>query len=188
LQRTGQDDLHAGAGVKELVMGLHWHPARPGGPAGAEAANLDALCVAFDRRGAPLEAIHPGRPRNANGSIVHTGDSPTGASTWDDERIFVFLEALPERAFTVSFVVASANGRVFADVPGASCHISDRVTEREWVRLDLSGAFGPHRACRVATVHRDPGGWRITPDAQAMNGATVTELLALPAAGNGGGA
>ena len=168
-------------------MGLHWHPAQPGGPAGAEAANLDALCVAFDRRGDPLETVHPGRPRNVNGSIVHTGDSPTGASTWDDERIFVFLEALPETACTVSFVVASANHRVFADVPGASCHISDRVTEHELVRLDLTGAFGPYRACRVATVRRDTGGWSIAPDAQALNSVAVTELLSLSATPNSGG-
>lgn len=165
--------------LKEVVLGLHWHPPQPGGPAGEEPANLDALCVAFNRRGEPLEAVHPGRPRNANGSIVHTGDSPTGASTWDDERIFVFLDALPEAIVTVSFVVASANGRAFADVPDASCHISDRLTEHEWFRVDLTGAFGPHRACRVATVRRGPDGWKLTPDARVMDSAALTELLSL---------
>lgn len=193
MQLTEQNGRHydpgaaAEGGLKELVMGLLWHPRQPGDAAGAEPANLDALCVVFDQHGRVVDAVHPGCSRNANGSIVHTGDSPTGAGAWDDERIFVFLEALPEAACTVAFAVASANGRAFTEFPGASCHISDRVTEHEWVRLDLAGTFGPHRACRVATVHRDPGGWRISPDAQAMNGAAVTQLLSLPAVGNTGG-
>ena len=160
-------------------MGLHWHPPQPGGPAGAEPANLDALCVVFDRDGGALDAVHPRRPGNANGSIVHTGDSPTGASEWDDERIFVFLDALPEAAAALSFVVASANGRPFAEIAGAACHVSDRITEHEWIRLELTTAFGPHRACRVATVRRGPDGWTVHLDAQVVDSATLAEMMRL---------
>lgn len=155
--------------LKEIVMGLHWHPQEPGASAGREPANLDALCVLFDEEGRVVEVVHPGRPSNANGSVLHTGDSPTGASKWDDERIFVFLEALPDSVSGLAFVVASANGRVFSEIPGASCHVSDRVTEREWVRLDLT-ALGKRREHRVATLRRSPAGWEISLDAQATRG------------------
>jgi len=155
--------------LKEIVMGLHWHPQESGASAGREPANLDASCVLFDEEGRVVEVVHPGRPSNANGSVLHTGDSPTGASEWDDERIFVFLEALPDSVSALAFVVTSANGRVFSEVPGASCHVSDRVTEREWIRLDLT-ALGKHREHRIATLRRSPAGWQISPDAQAVRG------------------
>ncbi|MFZ5557451.1 MAG: TerD family protein [Pseudomonadota bacterium] len=155
--------------LKEIVMGLHWHPQEPGASAGREPANLDASCVLFDEEGRVVEVVHPGRPSNANGSVLHTGDSPTGASEWDDERIFVFLEALPDSVSTLAFVVASANGQVFSEVPGASCHVSDRVTEREWIRLDLT-ALGKHKEHRVATLRRSPAGWEISSDAQGVRG------------------
>jgi hypothetical protein len=51
--------------------------------------------------------------------------------------------------------------------PGASCHVSERVTEREWIRLDLT-ALGKHREHWVATLCRSPAGWQISPDAQAV--------------------
>jgi stress response protein SCP2 len=165
------DTVAAGAetDLKEIVMGLHWHPQEPGASASRAPANLDALCVLFDEEGRVVEVVHPGRPSNANGSVLHTGDSPTGASKWDDERIFVFLEALPDSVSALAFVVASANGHVFSEVPGASCHVSDRVTEREWIRLDLT-ALGKHREHRVATLRRSPVGWQISPGAQAVRG------------------
>ena len=53
--------------------------------------------------------------------------------------------------------------------PGASCHVSDRVTEREWIRLDLT-ALGKRREHRVATLRRSPAGWEISPDARAVRG------------------
>jgi len=155
--------------LKEIVMGLHWHPQEPGASAGREPANLDASCVLFDEEGRVVEVVHPGRPINANGSVLHTGDSRTGASEWDDERIFVFLEALPDSVSALAFVVTSANGRVFSEIPGASCHVSDRVTEREWIRLDLT-ALGKHREHRIATLRRGPAGWEISSDAQGVRG------------------
>jgi stress response protein SCP2 len=149
--------------LNEIVMGLHWHPQEPGANAGRGPANLDALCVLFDDEGRVVEVVHPSRPSNANGSVLHTGDSPTGTSEWDDERIFVFLEALPDSVSALAFVVASANGHLFSEVPGASCHVSDRITEREWIRLDLT-ALGKHKEHRVATLRRSPAGWQISWD------------------------
>lgn len=175
-----RDHVYADAALdlKEIVMGLHWDPPQEGGSANPE--NLDALCVLLDAQCCVLEIIHPGCPRNANGSVIHTGDARTGASVWDDERIFVFLEALPVQVATIAFVAASATGRAFSEVPGASCHVSDRMTEREWIRLDLTALERLTAHC-VATLQRSQTGWKISAD--ALNGCSKflagPELLVL---------
>ncbi len=146
--------------LKEIVMGLRWRSEGPGAAA-RRPANLDAQCVMFDEERRVVEVVHPGRLRNTNGSVLHTGDCRTGGSEWDNERIFVFLEALPDSVCALAFVVKSADGRRFGEVPGASCHVSDRVTEHECLRLDLT-ALGRCKHYRVATLRRSPAGWRFS--------------------------
>lgn len=141
----------------ELVMGLHWDP--PSGDGGKRAVDLDALCVLLDADKHVLEIIHPHAPRGAGGGVVHTGDSHDGASPWDDERVFVFLHALPESVTTVAFVVCSITGETFDQVQGARCHISDRETETEWLRVELTALAGKAEHV-VACLERAPGGWR----------------------------
>ena len=171
-------DADGEADLKEIVMGLHWDPPEKG--ATAATADLDALCILLGAQHRLLDVIHPGRPRNANESVIHTGDSLTGASAWDDERIFVFLEALPETVSTVVFVVASATRRTVSEVRGASCHVSDRVTEHAWVRIDLTKCEARRTHC-VATLHRNGNGWRISTDEHAMPGELLAKLPALAA-------
>jgi stress response protein SCP2 len=162
------DHVYADAkcNLKEIVMGLHWDP--PEEDSKVDPEDLDALCMLFDERGRLLEVIQPGHPRNANGSVIHTGDSRMGASVWDDERIFVFVEALPEVVSKFTFVVASATGSAFGGIRGASCHISDRITEREWIRCDLA-ALGRNSPHCVATAKRNTTGWSILSDGQVMH-------------------
>lgn len=145
--------------LKEIVMGVHWHPQRP--RASRPPPNLDAQCVMFDEQGCVLEVVHAGHLRNANGSIVHTGESRTGAGEWDDERIFVFLEALPDSVCALAFLVSSTSGHAFNEVQGATCHLSDRLTEREWLRLGLT-TLGNSREHRIAMLRCGPAGWRMS--------------------------
>jgi len=165
---------------QEIVMGLHWDPPEAG--VTADVADLDALCVLLDGQGRELEAVYPARPRNVNGSVIHTGDSRTGASEWDHEQIIVFLEALPETVAALAFVVASVTGHAFSEVRGARCHVSDRVTERAWVRIELTALDGdtPHG---VATLHRSPTGWKISGGAQIVHDEIMAELLSLVRSG-----
>lgn len=149
------------AGLREIVMGLRWRPRKHCSGAGRQPANLYAQCVMFDEEHRVIEVVHPGRLRNSNGSVLHTGDSRTGGSEWDNERIFVFLEALPDAVCALAFVVKSAGGRGFGEVPGAWCHVSDRVAEHECLRLDLT-ALGNRKEYRIATLRRGPAGWQIT--------------------------
>ncbi|MEO8441415.1 MAG: TerD family protein [Betaproteobacteria bacterium] len=174
LQGDGQAD--AVPALKEVVMGLHWDP--PADGITADSADLDAVCVLFDAQGCVLEVIHAGHLRNADGSIIHTGDSRTGASAWDDERIFVFLEALPAAVSALTFLVISATGCALHEVRGAFCHISDRGSEYLWVRRELATLAGCS-VYAVATLHRGVAGWSIATDVQPIQSTLITDLLSL---------
>jgi stress response protein SCP2 len=160
--------------LKEIVMGLHWDPPLRN----SDPVDLDALCALFDAEGRVLEVIHPGNPRSADQSVIHTGDSRTGSSVWDDERIFVFLEALPSVVSKLTFLVISASGRAFHEVPGAFCHVSDRVSEHERCRIDLTSLLGC-TAHSVATLQRRTGSWRISTDVSMPHSTLLGELRTL---------
>jgi stress response protein SCP2 len=93
--------------------------------------------------------------------VIHTGDSHTGRSTWDDERVFVFLHALPDAVHAVLFVVVSADGRPFSEVPGAFCHLSDLSTERELIHTDLS-SLARQSMHGLAVALRTEQGWQLS--------------------------
>jgi len=162
--------------LKEVVLGLHWDP--PPGAGGHGAADLDALCVLRGENGEVREVVHPGNTRSSDGSVVHTGDSRTGRSNWDDERIFVFLEPLPASVAALAFIVASASRHPFDQVPGAVCHVSDRTSETEWVRIDLTALAGCTH-CVVARLHRDSSGWRLQSGPDIERAAVPLEVLGL---------
>ena len=143
----------------EIVMGLNWDPS---GGCIADAADLDALCFLFDAHGRVLDVVHPGHRQNVNGSVLHTGDAVSGASAWDDERVFVFLEALPDTVAALGFVVVSASGHSFEEVRGASCHLSDHVTDDVYVRVDLQ-AVDSQNATWIGTLRRHGNVWEFRP-------------------------
>ncbi|HSQ02924.1 MAG TPA: TerD family protein, partial [Burkholderiales bacterium] len=81
LGRDGEPALDS----NEVIMGLRWDVQEHRPRSSEPHADLDAFCVLFDAQSQLVELVHPGRTRNANGSVVHTGDSRTGAKEWDDE-------------------------------------------------------------------------------------------------------
>lgn len=169
--------------LKEAVLGLHWDP--PPEDARLPPPDLDALCVLLDAQDGLIEVIHPGRLRTADDSVIHTGDALTGASPWDDERIFVFLDALPPSVCTVAFFVVSASGHAFHDVRGAWCHLSDHASGRVWLRKDLTLLEG----ClveAVCTLRRNETDWTVSSDTPTVPVGLVAELGALQVRKDGG--
>ena len=149
-----------GPDVTDIVMGLHWAPPATALRSPAAPANLDALCLLFAADGSLLEIVRPGQLRAANGSVLHTGDSRTGASIWDDERIFVFLRALPDAVDALTFAVVSVDGRAFCEIADASCHISDHGTDAKLLEVELTALGQATQHC-VATLGRSSTGWTI---------------------------
>jgi stress response protein SCP2 len=144
------------ASLREVVFGVHWTPSA----SAAEAPDLDALCHLYDAQGRLHEAVHKDRPRNLNDSVVHTGDSRDGASRWDDERVFVFTDAVPQAVTSIAFIVRSADRRAFHEVPGAVCHLTHPASEHEWLRIDLTALRG-RRSFKVATLQRKDCSWSL---------------------------
>ena len=147
-----------GQRLDEIVFGLCWDSLGGGSP--GEAVNLDAMCVLLDKEDNALQVIDAAHPRSKGDCVIHTGDSLTGASPWDDERIFVFLGMLSLQVESVVFIVACPTGRAL-QTPHAFCHISDRVSETSWAKFDLS-ALSEHSVLAVATLKRRGDGWQIT--------------------------
>jgi len=145
----------------DVVLGLQWAGPHPDTARAAPAVNLDAVCVLWDDACRPLEVVHPGNVRSANGGVLHTGDSPTGASTWDDERVFAFLDAIPAEVSVLTFFVVSASGHALCDVPGARCHVSNQATESALLEVELTAVGAIHHYC-AATLLRCAHGWRLS--------------------------
>lgn len=162
----------------DLVMGLRWdtHEASFGQP--ARRANLDAACLLLDIENRWVELIYPGDTRSRNDSVLHTGDSTTGTSSWDDERIFVFLDAVPDVVATLAFMVRSEADQVFGDVRTASWHVSDSATERVYLQADLA-PYGYSTVRCVAVLRRRPDGWHILDRTEAGPVAVAAESLML---------
>ncbi len=162
--------------LKDVVMGLQWDP--PNGAVPGQPADLDALCVLFDADGRVVEVIHPGQLRSTDGSVIHTGDSRNGTGDWDDERVFVFLEALPQSVSKVSFVVVSATGKSFDVIPSAHCHVSDQVSDIPWVCVDLTALCG-RTIHIVAALCRDAAGWQFSSQSPVDERGLFAELAML---------
>lgn len=172
---SGSREEADGLEFREIVMGLRLRCA------GMQAGSVDlhAHCLLLDRHGRVVESIHPGRTRNACGSVVHTGSAVSASGDWDHERIFVFLDALPPEVARLVFSVASASGRGLGHAAGAACHISDRNTEQFICRRELRVV---RDAVQVASMARCRAGWRFVPLGRALQ-ATDDTGEELPAPG-----
>lgn len=137
-------------------MGLHWTPHGAQDP--APAVDLDAVCVLLGSDGRIIEVINPAHPRTASDSVVHTGNSCDGANDWDDERIFVFLSALPAEVSRVALCVASVSAHALSHDPGARCHLSDARREQALRRVELT-CLHANGFMVVFDIRRAADGW-----------------------------
>jgi tellurium resistance protein TerZ len=146
--------------LSEVVFGLRWQRPTPANGEIARASDLDASCMLLNERNDLIEIVHPARQRNVNGSVVHTGDCKTGGGSWDNERIHVFLRALPEDISKVLFVVTSINGELFEEIGTACCHVTNTVTDELLCGCDLTRP-SRRNADVVARLRRVDGDWKL---------------------------
>src|SRR5689334_11270653 len=94
--------------LKEVVFGVRWSKQPPSsGGVKNKGIDIDASCVLLDDQQHVIDVVDPTKLRSSDGSVLHTGDSKSGGGSWDDERIYVFLSALPARTASVLFQVTS---------------------------------------------------------------------------------
>jgi stress response protein SCP2 len=146
--------------LNEVVFGVQWNESSADEPDIARKVDLDASCILLDVRNEVVDIVHPGKPRNANGSVVHTGDCKSGGGSWDRERIYVFLNALPEQVRTILFVVTSVNRVSFEQIGSVRCHVTDHATEQSLFEIDL-GRLSSCTADVVARLLQVDGAWQL---------------------------
>ena len=150
----------AASALSEVVFGLRWQGAALKNSEFTRASDLDASCMLLNERNDLIEIVHPAHQRTVNGSVVHTGDCKTGGGSWDNERIHVFLRALPEEVSKVLFVVTSVNGELFEEIGTACCHVTNTVTDELLFGCDLTRPSS-RNADVVARLRRVDGDWKL---------------------------
>ncbi len=173
-------DKEAGGALTRIVMGLGWDAIKKKGLFGfgakSESVDLDASCLLFDESGKAVDAVWFRQLKSQDGSIVHTGDSRTGAGDGDDEQIIVDLSRVPPQVKSLVFTVNSFTGQNFSQVENAYCRIVNAADQKEVARYDLS-VQGAHTAQIMAKLYRHNNEWKMHAIGENGSGRTFDDLM-----------
>ncbi len=153
-------------GLKKVLIGLGWDTNKYDGGADFD---LDASAFLLGGNGkvtADTDFIFYNNPKNANGSVVHTGDNRTGEGEGDDEQLTVELASVPAEVEKVSFCITIHDGagrsQNFGQVSNAFVRIVNAETNEELIRYDLGEDFSVETAIVVAELYRHSGEWKFS--------------------------
>ncbi|MEC0232050.1 TerD family protein [Paenibacillus alba] len=153
-------------GLTKVVVGLGWDTNKYDG---GKDFDLDAsvFCVnASGKVGSESDFIFYNNPKNANGSIVHTGDNRTGAGDGDDEQVVIDLAAVPAETEKIAFCItihdADARAQNFGQVSNAYVRILNDASGAELIRFDLGEDFSVETGVVVGELYRNSGEWKFS--------------------------
>lgn len=160
-------------GLKHLIVGLGWDV----NASGSAAFDLDAiaLCLdANDKLAQDTDMVFYGNLTHGSGAIKHSGDNLTGVGDGVDEAINVDLDAVPAEinkiVFDVSIYQANDRRQNFGQVENAFIQITDRDTNEELVRYDLSEDFSIETSVLLGEIYRHNGEWKFNAKGQGVEG------------------
>ncbi|UHA74803.1 TerD family protein [Paenibacillus sp. 481] len=167
LQKGQKVDLtKTNPGLTKVVVGLGWDTNKYDG---GNDFDLDAsvFCLnASSKVGNDTDFIFYNNPKNANGSVVHTGDNRTGAGDGDDEQVTVDLAAVPADTAKVSFCItihdANTRAQNFGQVSNAFVRVLNEATGAELLRYDLGEDFSVETAVVVGELYRHGAEWKFS--------------------------
>lgn len=153
-------------GLSKITVGLGWDTNKYDG---GKDFDLDAsvFCLnAQGKTGADTDFIFYNNPKNANGSVLHTGDNRTGEGEGDDEQVNVELAAVPGEVDKIAFCItihdAVARSQNFGQVSNAFVRIVDEQSGTELIRYDLGEDFSVETAVVVGELYRHGGEWKFS--------------------------
>ena len=160
-------DKEAGKAVTKVTMGLGWDTGRV-------QVDLDASCALFADDNSLIETVFFGTPgkKNANGSVIHSGDNLTGAGDGDDEQIKVDLSKVDTRVKNIVFTVNSYRGQKFTVVENAFVRIVNQDDGKELCRFNLSEKYST-TGLIMARLYRHNGEWKFATIGEGADGQTV---------------
>lgn len=153
-------------GLSKITVGLGWDTNKYDG---GKDFDLDAsvFCLnAQGKAGSEKDFIFYNNPKNANGSVVHTGDNRTGEGEGDDEQVKVDLSAVPAETDKIAFCItiheAQERSQNFGQVSNAFVRIVDDASGAELIRYDLGEDFSIETAVVVGELYRNAGEWKFS--------------------------
>ncbi|NIK78910.1 tellurium resistance protein TerD [Paenibacillus castaneae] len=153
-------------GLSKITVGLGWDTNKYDG---GKDFDLDASVFCLNAQGkanSEADFIFYNNTKNANGSILHTGDNRTGEGEGDDEQVKVDLSAIPAETEKIAFCItihdAAARSQNFGQVSNAFVRIVDETNGAELIRYDLGEDFSIETAVVVGELYRHSGEWKFS--------------------------
>lgn len=192
LQKGQKIDLtKGGAGLRNVMVGLGWDEAQPGGglfgrkkpqPIDCDASVI--LCGADGRIVSELIKeclVYYGNLSHPSGAIVHQGDNLTGEGEGDDEEIFVNLQMVPSYVDKMVFVVniydANVRNQHFGMVKNAFIRLVNIDTGAEICKFNLSENYNNMTGLVVGEIYRRNGEWKFNAIGQPVQEASRVDAL-----------
>jgi tellurium resistance protein TerD len=151
-------------GLKNLVVGLGWNPAKYQGQA---AFDLDASAILIGADGKATgkgDLVYFNNLKHVSGAVTHTGDNRTGVGDGDDEKIEVNLSLVPaniEKIVIVANIYDATNRKQkFGMVQEAYIRIVDAASNKEIVRYDLGEDYSTETSMVFGEIYKHNGEWK----------------------------
>lgn len=161
-------------GITRVVIGLGWEP-----QLGQEDAVLDLDSSAFLLRADgkvrdDTDFVFYNNLQSEDGSVEHAGDTRTGITAVDEERLQVDLAHVPpeiERiAVAVSIHDADERHQNFGMVGRAHIRCLNADNEHEIARYELAGPMSTETSLVFGELHRSGGDWKFRAVGQGYHG------------------
>ena len=152
-------------GLTNISIGLGWDPNEGTG----HAFDLDASAIMINTNRKLISDdffIFYNNLNSPDGSLIHTGDDPTGGNSNgdDDESILVDLSKLDERVVEILFVVTiedfETRRQNFGQVRNSYIRIVDNNNNEEIAKYELDEDFSTETGVKFGRLYKRNGSWK----------------------------
>ncbi len=152
-------------GLTNISIGLGWDPNEGTG----HAFDLDASAIMINTNRKLISNdffIFYNNLNSPDGSLIHTGDDPTGGNSNgdDDESILVDLSKLDERVVEILFVVTiedfETRRQNFGQVRNSYIRIVDNNNNEEIAKYELDEDFSTETGVEFGRLYKRNGSWK----------------------------
>jgi len=165
LSKGGNINLSKEApGLTAIQVGLGWDTNKYDT---AGAFDLDASVSLLNESGKLVSDtgfVFYNNPKDASGSVEHTGDNRTGEGAGDDETVKVNLATVPADVKTIRFAVtiheADERKQNFGMIDNAYIRIINPETNTEIARYDLTEDFSTETCVIPGEFYRHNADWK----------------------------
>lgn len=160
-------------GLKHLVVGLGWDVNTNTG----SAFDLDSLALCLNSQGKlskEEDMVFFNNLVHSSGAIKHSGDNLTGAGDGVDESIDVNLSNIPAEVDKITFAIciyqANQRRQNFGQVNNAFVTVTDKDTNEELLRYDLSEDYSVETSVLICEIYRHNGEWKFAAKGEGVTG------------------